>query len=275
MSKCLSCYGELQSSEVALHHLCIRRVFSTVKAPILPYLSTEIEGKMLSIDKPSSELKFVEGIGQYSLIGAQMAMLRSVTMRMAEIARVSVTPHTLIESQDGELYHLTRSIGYGKRGAMIEIVDLADLVNSDSYECVAEALAKYSTTPKLDIINLFERVLFGYLVGDAHLDISSFKMMKTMCGCSLAPAESITPDALLSRDSEMAMSLGGKRGELSRDDFEKAMTLGGLEPKIIDNLFAKFEKSIDAWCDLIDLSSLPEELKDSYKFQLVIRFDTL
>lgn len=280
MAKCLCCFGELQPGEVDLHKLCIRRLFSAVNAAKLPYTSQELEDNQeveLSVDKESGELRFVDGAGEYSMLVAsgEEALLEAVTMRMADIGRIAVTPHSLIRTKDGILCHLRRAVNHGKKGTKIEVSNISDTVQGDSYEVVAEKIIKSSTTPKLDLINLYERLLFGYLVGATELNLDSFKMAKTMCGSSLAPALSIMPNSLITKNNEMAMSLAGKRGDFTRSDFEGAMLAAGIEPKIIENIFAKFEKSIDPWCDFIDSSELSDELKDAYKFQIVIRFDML
>lgn len=285
MARCLYCYEELQPSETTLHVKCSRRVFSTSTPPQLPYSSIEIsqkKGAELTIDKESNSLKFVEGRGQYTLSAnsneVATAQLEAVTMRMAEIARIPVAPHTLLRSSEGLFHHITRAIYHGKKGADITIQRIAEMIENsehNSFEMVAEALQKNSTTSKLDIINLYERVLFCYLVGATKLELNDFAMAKTGCGSSFAPASTIMPNALISSENEMVMSLNNKYNNLTRSDFESALTASGIEPKIIDNLFAKFERSIDPWCDLIDSSPLPNELKESYKFQLIIRFDTL
>ncbi len=285
MSKCLYCYEELQPTEAEYHLKCCRRAFSRSVPPVLPYSSTEIVGHgvmQLSIDKESNELRFVDGVGQYSILSNSAkefsVELEAVTMRMADVARVAVMPHSLIRSNDGELHHIIRTLDQGKKKVSIEILKMRDLVAQESceeYEIVAETLKKHSTTPKLDIVNLYERVLFCYLVGDTELNLDSFIVAKNGCGSTLAPAGRIMPHALILSSNEMAMSLNKKSSDLTREDFQAAMTKGGLEPKIIENLFAKFERSIDLWCDLIDSSPLPESLRESFKFQMIIRFDTL
>ncbi len=285
MARCLYCYEELQPSESTLHVKCSRRVFSTLTPPQLPYSSSEItqrKGAQLSIDKESNSLKFVEGAGEYTLLSNDdnniKAQLEAVTMRMADIARIPVTPHTLLRSSEGLFHHVRRVTEHGKKKVKVTIQKMSDLVEDsdrNSYEMVAEALQKISTTPKLDIINLYERVLFCYLVGATQHGLESLIMAKNGCGTSLAPASSIMPNAMLSPDNEMIMSLNSRYNDLTRSDFESALLASDIEPKIIGNLFTKFERSIDKWCDLIDSSPLPNEIKESYKFQMIIRFDTL
>jgi serine/threonine-protein kinase HipA len=43
------------------------------------------------------------------------------------------------------------------------------------------------------------------------------------------------------------------------------MQFSGLEDKIIENIFNKFMKAKDKWFEFIDLSFLPDEMKEAFK----------
>lgn len=286
MSRCLYCYEELLPNERVLHLKCSRRVFSASTPLSLPYSSSEIAEQnslQLEVVKGENRLRFVDEGGCYwlsnVLSNSKLPILEAVAMRMADLSRVAVAPHSLIRSNDGVFYHIMRSIDHGKRGAQIELMRMnCDLAEGQigSYEMVAEWLKTHSTTPKLDVINLYERLLFCYLVGATELGFADFVIAKNGCGGSLAPAARIMPRSITTQTcTDMELTLNEKRSDLLRSDFESAMMKGGLEPKIIENSFAKFERMIDQWCDVIDLSPLSDTLKESFKFQIIIRFDTL
>ena len=42
-------------------------------------------------------------------------------------------------------------------------------------------------------------------------------------------------------------------------------TYSGMEEKVINNIFAKFTKAKDKWFEFIDLSFLPNEMKEEFK----------
>ena len=65
-------------------------------------------------------------------------------------------------------------------------------------------------------------------------------------------------------NEELALTLNGKKKKIRRSDFEIGMNRFGLEKKIIDNLFARFEKWIPEWHLLIDQSFIPNEMKQRY-----------
>jgi serine/threonine-protein kinase HipA len=53
------------------------------------------------------------------------------------------------------------------------------------------------------------------------------------------------------------------------------MQASGLEEKVINNIFAKFAKAKDRWFVLIDLSFLPDEMRDNYKAIISEKLDIL
>ena len=43
------------------------------------------------------------------------------------------------------------------------------------------------------------------------------------------------------------------------------MQASGLEDKVVNNIFAKFVKAKEKWFEFIDLSFLPDEMKEAFK----------
>ena len=44
-----------------------------------------------------------------------------------------------------------------------------------------------------------------------------------------------------------------------------SMQASGLEDKVIENIFNKFTKAKDKWFEFINLSFLPDEMKEAFK----------
>ena len=64
---------------------------------------------------------------------------------------------------------------------------------------------------------------------------------------------------------ELALALNGKKRKLKKPDFITAMQESGLEEKVIENIFRKFLKVKDKWFAFIELSFLPDDMKERYK----------
>lgn len=64
---------------------------------------------------------------------------------------------------------------------------------------------------------------------------------------------------------ELALNLNGKKRKIKKSDFKATMQASGLEEKIIENLFKKFLIAEKKWMDFIDISFLPEKMRNDYK----------
>ena len=64
---------------------------------------------------------------------------------------------------------------------------------------------------------------------------------------------------------ELALTLNGKKRKFKKADFVTSMQASGMEEKVINNIFAKFTKAKDKWFEFIDLSFLPNEMKEEFK----------
>lgn len=302
MERCLYCYKELAAGERDFHKSCSKKIFGTTEAPLLPYTHaniaelarevirsqttlTGVQAK-LSLDiakagKDTPERFTIVGLwGRYILKPQtehypHLPELEDLTMHMAEAAKMQVVPHSLIRFADGELCYITRRIDRGPRGEKYPMEDLCQLSErltehkyKGSYEQIAKTILRYSSTPKLDVVNFWEQVLFSWLTGNADMHLKNFSLYSRNQGVyGLTPAYDLLSTALvlLEDTEELALTLNGRKRKLRRNDFVQAMTASGMDEKVIDNLFKKFIKAIPKWNEWIDVSFLPDEMRGKYK----------
>lgn len=80
----------------------------------------------------------------------------------------------------------------------------------------------------------------------------------------------------MSEDTEeLALTLNGKNRKIKKEDFIISMRASGLNDKVIENIFAKFIKSKDKWFEFIDISFLPDHMKDSFKVLITEKLERL
>ena len=194
-------------------------------------------------------------------------------MNLAEVARIKTVPHSLIRFADGELCYITKRIDRTKNGEKLPMEDFCQLTERltehkyrGSHEQIAKAILKFSTVPKLDLVNFWEIVIFCFLTGNADMHLKNFSLYENT-GFQLAPAYDLLSTALVIPEDkeELALTLNGKKNKLYRQDFETAALNSGMEQKVIENIFAKFQKVIPTWDLLIDNSFLSYEMKENYK----------
>ncbi|MCD4698620.1 MAG: HipA domain-containing protein [Bacteroidales bacterium] len=175
-----------------------------------------------------------------------------------------------IKLKSGILAYITKRVDRTKTGK-IHLEDMCQLTErltehkyKGSYEQIGKSIIKYSENPLLDIINYFEQVIFSFLTGNADMHLKNFSLINHPgLGYSLCPAYDMVPSALLVEGDpeELALNLNGKKRKIKRNDFIEAMNRFKIESKSIENIFDKFQNSINKWFDFIRISFISDEMK--------------
>jgi len=303
--KCLFCYNELNSDEVDFHTACSKKFFGTSTPPTLPYTRANIKALAEQIirsqttvtgvqPKLSLDIERINNNYCFTIVGLwgkyilkpqtehyfQLPENEDITMRLAETAKIKTVPHSLIRFADGELCYITKRIDRTKSGDKLPMEDFCQLTERltehkyrGSYEQVAKTILKFSTAPKLDLVNFWEMVIFCFLTGNADMHLKNFSLYSPFLEDSrgfdfqLTPAYDLLSTVLVipEDNEELALTLNGKKSKFNRKDFEIAALHSGLEKKVIENIFSKFQKTIPKWDILIDNSFLSNEMKGKYK----------
>jgi serine/threonine-protein kinase HipA len=312
MSRCLFCYRELQEEQADFHQKCSKIMFGSTLPPVLPYtrehlqelaeqvirsqttitgvqpkLSLDLEGKGKNTPK---RFTIVGLWGKYILkpqtdLYQQLPENEDVTLPVAESSGIRTVPHSLIRFADGELCYITKRIDRDSKGNKLPMEDMCQLSErltehkyKGSYEQIAKLILQFSNAPKLDLINFWQQTLFCWLTGNADMHLKNFSLYSPNKGeYLLTPAYDMlsTTLAIPEDKEESALTLNGKKRKLIRSDFEKAFIQSGLDVKVINKLFLRFEKTISQWLTFIENSFLSAELKEKYCRLIVDRWKLL
>jgi serine/threonine-protein kinase HipA len=307
MERCLYCYKELKEGETNFHPACAKKFFGIKDVPALPYRHDQLADLARKVIRSQTTLTGVQAKlsldisrgksdepNRFTIVGlwgryilkpqtdAYRALpeLEDLTMHLAEAVKISVVPHSLIRFEDGEMAYITRRIDRPKDGTKVAMEDMCQLTERlteykyrGSYEQIAKAIKKFSSAPKLDLVNFWELVTFSWITGNADMHLKNFSLYRLPTGdYTLTPAYDLLSTTLvMPEDSEeMALTLNGKKRKITKDDLVKAVTASGIDLKIIDNMAKKLVKAVPKWFDLIDNSFLPEDMKHKYK-TLILR----
>jgi serine/threonine-protein kinase HipA len=308
MRRCLFCYQPLINDEQDFHVYCSKKIFGQSIPPELPYTEDDLEPLAKEViqsqtaitgvqtklslhingsDKDRSGERFtIVGLwGGYILKPStkfypQLSEVEDLTMHLAELAKIRTVPHSLIRLASGKLAYITKRVDRSKKGklAMEDMCQLTERLTEDkyqgSYEQIAKAIQKYSSTPGLDVINFFEIVLFSFLTGNADMHLKNFSLLEHLgLGMVLSPAYDLVNTTLVNPadDEELALTLNGKKKKIKKNDFVQAMTILKVEGKQQMNIFTKMTKAIPSWETLIDISFLSDDFKAQYKQLLIER----
>lgn len=318
---CLYCYHKIEPVELetisgshGYHEKCSRKFFGKTIPPELDLSQDQLLELAVQVVKsqktvPGVQPKLSLGLragsnmsekftivglwGEYILkpqteVYGNLPENEDLTMHLAEISKIKTVEHTLIRLKSGQLAYLTKRIDRqsGKKIHMEDMCQLTERLTEHkyrgSYEQIAKAIQKFSTTPGLDVTNFYELVLFSFLTGNNDMHLKNFSLLNSNSGYNLCPAYDLLASELVVEgdDEDLALTLNGKKKKIKKKDFQLAMEGSGLTSKVISNIFGKYQKLLPTWGNFVDQSFLPPALKIGYKAILQekaqrIFFDTL
>ena len=309
MSKCLYCYQELKEGQKDFHPHCARKFFGTTEAPLLEYRHEDLDRLAEQIIRAQTSLTGVqpklslnlsrhEGCSRLTIVGLwseyifkpqtesypQLPENEDLTMHLAEAAKISVVPHSLIRLADGRLGYISRRIDRTKDGEKIDMEDMCQLTlhpteykYKGSHEQVAKTIIQYSGTPKLDLTNYMQLLLFCFVTGNNDMHLKNFSLYRPVKDYQLTPAYDLVNVAIANpKDAEeLALTLSGRKARLRLDDFLNAAKTMGLEENVVLRLIAGLQKALPKWQTLICDSFLSEEMKNRYEELVISRLSRL
>ena len=309
MCKCLYCYKELEEGQKDFHPGCARKFFGTSDAPLLEYRREELDALAAQVIQAQTSLTGVqpklslnlhkhEGSNRLTIVGLwgdfifkpqtdaypELPENEDLTMHLAEAARIKVVPHSLIHLADGSLGYITRRIDRTKKGEKIDMEDMCQLTlhpteykYKSSCEQIAKAIAAYSSTPRLDLVNFMQVLLFSFVTGNNDMHLKNFSLYRPKALYQLSPAYDLLNVAIANPKykEEMALPINGKKAQIKLADFLKASDTMGIEQRVTLGLINGLRNAMPAWIDLINNSFLSDEMKQNYLDLISRRMDVL
>ena len=297
--RCLYCYEELSVQEKDFHKKCSLKIFSKRQPPEVDFLESELESKglitlnkrkvitgvqlKLSVEdekgKDNTDRLTITGLSGGYILKPQsekypyMPELEDLTMHLAEISGIKTVPHSLIRMKSGNLAYITKRIDRTKDNGKIHMEDMCQLTErltenkySGSYEQLIKLIKKF-TLRELDVINYFEVVLFSFLTANSDMHLKNFSLIYSgNDDVQLSPAYDLLPVKLILREDteEMALSLDGKKKEITGNNFRKFFSRTELPEKIFYNIISKYKDITKLWYSFIQKGFIPQEIKDEY-----------
>ena len=309
MCKCLYCYKELEEGQKDFHPRCARKFFGTKDVPLLEYKHEELDRLAEQIIRAQTSLTGVQpklslnldrhdGCSRLTIVGLwgayifkpqtesyeQLPENEDLTMHLAEAAKISVIPHSLIRLADGKLGYITKRIDRTENGEKIDMEDMCQLTlhpteykYKGSHEQIAKTISQYSNTPKLDLTNYMQLLLFCFVTGNNDMHLKNFSLYRPAEDYQLTPAYDLLNVAIANpKDKEeLALTLSGKKTKLRMSDFLNAAKTMGLEENVVQRLVAGLHKVFPKWQQLIKDSFLSEDQKQVYEELVIARLDRL
>ena len=309
MCKCLYCYKELEEGQKDFHPRCARKFFGTKDVPLLEYKHEELDQLAEQVIRAQTSLTGVQpklslnldkhdGCSRLTIVGlwgdyifkpqtesyVQLPENEDLTMHLAEAAKISVVPHSLIRLADGKLGYITKRIDRQENGEKIDMEDMCQLTlhpteykYKGSHEQIAKTILQYSNTPKLDLTNYMQLLLFCFVTGNNDMHLKNFSLYRPSEGYQLTPAYDLLNVAIANpKDKEeLALTLSGRKTKLRLDDFLTAAKLVGLEEKVVLRLIEGLRRALPKWQTLIRSSFLSADMKKTYEELILSRLNRI
>ena len=201
-----------------------------------------------------------------------------LVMAMADVTGISTVPHALINNGDSFAY-ITKRIDriIDKTGVhMLAMEDFCQLdlrLTQDkykgSYERCAKVITKYSSQPKLDITELFMRIVFSYVVGNSDMHLKNFSLIETHEASGdyvLSQAYDLLPvNVIMHEDKEeFALAMNGKKTNIRKKDFFVFAEECEISKVSAEKMIAKIVSMKSIYLDLCNSSLLSNRLKAQF-----------
>ncbi len=311
--RCLYCYQELEEDSTPDYHpKCSKKFFGTAVPPLLSISGPELEEMALTIIKRSMTIPGVQpklslnietnrndpkksrltvvGLWSNFILKPQSPSYNSLpenedlTMKLAQLAGIETAEHSLIRTSSGALAYITKRFDRLKSSKvpMEDLCQLSELTSSAKYDSSMEktgkTVSKYSSAPGFDAISFFEIALFSFLTGNADMHLKNFSIIKNEENqYRLSPAYDLlsTALALPSDKEQMALTLNGKKNRINKNDFKQFADKLKISNSTSEKILAKQLSLATDFESLINISFLPNEMKEQYQDLIHARIKSL
>lgn len=205
-----------------------------------------------------------------------------VSMKMAKAVGIEVPAHGMIYASDGSLCYFIKRFDREPKGHKLHVEDFAQLLgrNRDtkynaSLEQVIAGVNQFCTFPKIELLKLFKRVVFSFLIGNEDAHLKNYSIIRRADLVELSPAYDLLNTSIVIQNpvEESALPLAGKKSNLKRDhfvDYLAAERMNLPEPAVMRTLDDLNSAMSDLW-RLLDASFLPTDKKEAFKAILLER----
>lgn len=149
-----------------------------------------------------------------------------------------------------------------------------------SYEQCGRIIKKYSTTPGLDMSELFLRVLGSFVMGNSDMHLKNFSLKETEPGnrkFQLSKAYDMLPvNIIMPEDKEqLALTINGKKRNIHKKEFRLLAEACGIPSNAAEHMLKKICSKKDKFLKQIEEAYLSEEQKENVKELISERIEIL
>lgn len=287
---CLCCGKPLNETDKDWHKSCIRKMFGTSKIPNFEIDQSKVildnigQGKTVtgvqkkfSLDTSIRKSRKTLSIFNHEFIVKtpeeeipNITIFEWIGMKLAAICGINTVECGLIRNNKDFLY-ITKRIDR-VNGKKIPMEDFCQLSNSQteykyngSYErCYRNVISKYSNYETIDKIKFYKLLLFSYIIGNTDMHLKNFSLYEIENRYQLTPAYDLVPVLMVFNQEEMALTLNGKKKEITKNDFIKFGENIGIERRIILQINQEICNKKEEMLNFINQTELSPDNKQKF-----------
>ena len=239
------------------------------------HLSSDIDARLTIVDYPTGYI-----LKPQTEEFENMPEFEDLAMRLAEIMGIQTVPHALIK-MNGEYAYITKRIDREITEKEIKLYAMEDFCQlSCSYEQCGRIIKQYSTTPGLDMSELFLRVLGSFVMGNSDMHLKNFSLKETEPGnrkFQLSKAYDMLPvNIIMPEDKEqLALTINGKKRNIHKKEFRLLAEACGIPSNAAEHMLKKICSKKDKFLKQIEEAYLSEEQKENVKELISERIEIL
>ena len=262
---CFCCHRETNSNE-AYHNKCLRDLFGVSYAPTitfgvadLPSRVSQAAGKMsisgvqikasVKLNPANKQLEIAAEGGTHILKPEpaeypELPQNENLVMNMAHELKMKVPAHGLFKMADGKFCYIIKRFDRIPGGSKVHKEDMAQLLElptdakySGSLEAVGNVIKAHAANSYLELFDFFQRIIFNFAIGNGDMHLKNWSLLTPATGeNSLTPCYDFVDSKMyLPNEEDSALSMGGKKNKLCREDFEKFAKYLELDIKAASN----------------------------------------
>jgi len=298
---CLCCGKPLRTeTSSGWHKSCIKNFFGTTEIPeieidekTLELLATDSIGKGYTVPGVQKKLSlhlFSKGakprltLVNYPtgyILKPQVEQFEALpeaehlVMCMAEMVGIATIPHALIYNGDTYAYITKRVDRVFNKNSVVKLA-MEDFCQLDlrltqdkyrgSYERCGKIIERYSTRSRLDMAELFVRLVFSFMIGNSDMHLKNFSLIELAEESNkyvLSSAYDLLPvNVIMPEDKEhFALAMNGKKNNICRNDFFVFADTVGIAKSTSEKMIAQLVSKKEMLISMCESSHLPEHMK--------------
>jgi serine/threonine-protein kinase HipA len=183
---------------------------------------------------------------------ARTSSWEATLLDMAKSAGLTVAKHRLLNAKSERPILLVKRFDRVESGRVpflsaMTLMQLRDASEGGSYAELAGVIQKVSSQPRVDLFELWRRMTFNAMTGNTDDHLRNHGFLRDQQGWGLAPAYDLTPNPLLYKRRNHALSFDGENSSPSLDLCKDLAPYFDIDEQMINHALKKIGLALKGW----------------------------